>query len=194
MMRLRGILVCMIVLCANGCAVHWSMRPEQSSFKKVYIPLPDNTSMSAGVDMEYYLALRDKITADPQLVLVETKAHSDQVLLIKLIASDLKRGPTSFTGTEETQVLGGLAKGAYTAASLRLAVQLEFESRSPLDASVDWVREYEKEIQFEAANRLLESEGASSLSAINESRVQIFHKQIAGDFARVVVDQLVEDF
>lgn len=193
MTRLGNIVWLVFVLC-GACSVHWSLRPQETQVKRVYIPLPDNTSMKLGFDIEYYKALRQRIMSIKQLKLVESKSESDQVLLIDFKESELRRGPTSVTGDKDTSSEGGLADGTYTASSLILKVVVELESRSPKNGKVLWTRDFNKETQFEAANRFLEAEGASSLPIINESRVKILHKQLAVDFARMAVDQLIEEF
>jgi len=191
--KLFGGLLGAMMLCAS-CAVHWSLRNEPREKKKVYLPLPDNTSMKTGIDHEYYVALRNRIAAIRELQLVDRKSDADQVLLIDFKEAVLRRGPTSFTGTSITESSGGLAQGAYTAASLILRVNVDLESRSPELGSLLWKRGFKKSIQFEASNRLLESEGASSAPMINESREIILHRQLAVDFARMAVDQLIEEF
>jgi hypothetical protein len=183
-----------LLLFFTSCSVNWSLRPNFKEQKKVYLPLPENSSMRTGIDHEYYQALKNRIASIKNLKIVSNKVEADQILLIDFKKANLKRGPTSFTGSSASESVGGLAEGAYTAASLILDVSLSLESRNPRNGKTLWAKSFDKSVQFEASNRTLEAEGASSMPMINESREYILHRQLALDFARMAVDQLIEDF
>ncbi len=186
-------LVLLIALLITSCGYHAGDFRTPTHELRVFVPVFENKSVRP-IDLnEVTSVFRENLEPIRGVILVNSKEDADLVLLGKISQYDRSWGSTAFTGTQQTELAGGLRKDMLSASTARVSLGITLEKRTQAGELQSTSSFVESDV-YELSNRLELSQGSAATPQLHASREALLLKKLAERIFLRARAQIVDDF